>query len=121
MGTVEILNVGEGDTKLVFDKNNPQERERAAKIVQDMLQRGYALLVEVGRDDNGQPLYQRAHGFDPNTCEYIIASAGDEVVDIGHDVGQSAAEPRRKKRGRPQKRVPADSVRTVGVARTAGG
>lgn len=46
-GSVGILNVGAGDTKLIFDKNSPADCIRAARIVKDMLRRGYALLVEV--------------------------------------------------------------------------
>ena len=47
MGQIGILNVGAGDTKLTFDKNNPAECIRSARIVTDMLRRGYALLIEV--------------------------------------------------------------------------
>lgn len=73
-GTVGILNVGCGDTKLVFDKNNPQECIRAARIVTDMLRRGYALLVEVPATVEGQPAsYRRVLKFEEATCEYIIA------------------------------------------------
>lgn len=46
-GSVGILNVGTGDIRLAFDKNNPAECIRAARIVKDMLRRGFALLVEV--------------------------------------------------------------------------
>lgn len=117
-GTVSILNVGEGDTKLTFDKKNPVERERAAKVVADMLARGYALLVQVGKK-NGEPIYQRAHAFDPRKCEYIIAGGPDEEVPIGQ--AARAATPKRK-RGRPPKvRIPADSASVVAVGRTAGG
>lgn len=113
-GTVSILNVGEGDTKLSFDKNNPAERKRAAKIVADMLKRGYALLVQVG-EHNGEPVYQRVKAFDPKTCEYIIASAADESIDIGREIGPT-------RRGRPRKvAIPAERTQAVAVARTAGG
>lgn len=123
-GELAILNVGEGDTKLTFDKDKPEERKRAAKVVQDMLSRGYALLIKVGEKD-GEPVYQRATKFDPETCEYIIATAGDEEVDIGKDLEESmkSAAPKRK-RGRPrknEKRVPAEKTNAVGVARTSGG
>lgn len=122
-GGVGILNVGAGDTKLTFDKNNPQERERAARIVADMLKRGYALLIQIGTED-GEPIYRRAKGFDPQTCEYIITGGPDETVDIGasHEPGEQKAEatqPRRKA-GRPKK-IPADKVHAVAVGRTAGG
>lgn len=122
-GQLGILNVGAGDTKLSFDKSNPAERERAAKIVADMLRRGYAILVQVGEKD-GEPLFQRAKAFDPETCEYIIAGGPDETVDIGKPEGEekSAAPARRRGRGPDrQRRVRADGTRGVSVARTAGG
>lgn len=71
-GGVSILNVGAGDTKLSFDSKNPAERIRAARIVRDMLRRGYALLVEVEQPD-GTKAFQRALDFDENAAEYIIA------------------------------------------------
>jgi hypothetical protein len=44
--SLSILNVGHGDTKLTFDKDKPEERERAALIVGEMLRKGFAILVE---------------------------------------------------------------------------
>lgn len=111
-GLVEILNVGEGDTKLTFDKDKPEERKRAARIVADMLKRGYALLVQVGKQD-GEPIYRRAKAFDPETCEYIIAGGPDEEINIGTEA--------QKKKARKQRRVSADKTRAVSVGRTAGG
>jgi hypothetical protein len=67
-----ILNVGAGDTKLTFDKNNPAEMIRSARIVKDMIRRGYALLVEV-TDKKGNTSYTRVREFKEETCEYIIA------------------------------------------------
>lgn len=116
-GTVAILNVGEGDTTLTFDKKNPKERERAAKVVADMLKRGYALLVQVGTR-KGEPVYQRIHSFDPKRCEYIIAGAPDETIDIG----QPLAAPYLKKRRKTKTtRIPAEKTSAVSLGRTAGG
>lgn len=70
-GQVGILNVGAGDTKLSFDKSNMAERIRAARIVKDMMARGYVLLIEV--EENGQKINRRCMEFDENVCEYIIA------------------------------------------------
>lgn len=72
-GTVGILNVGAGDTKLTFDPSNPMETARASRIVVDMIRRGYVLFVETGRDDENRPKYTRAESFDEKTAEYIIA------------------------------------------------
>lgn len=115
-GVVGILNVGAGDTTLSFDPKNLVERKRAALVVADMLRRGYALLVQVGKK-NGEPLYQRARGFDPKTCEYIVAGGPDEVIDIG-----KGAQSEKLRRGRPpMRRIKASKTRAVSVGRTAGG
>lgn len=134
MSTIGILNVGAGDTKLTFDKNNPAERIRAARIVKDMLRRGYALLIEVGQNEDGSPKYTRALDFDENTCEYIIADF-DPVAAAEHDESEKehgkerpneateAPQAITKRRGRKPKvrAVPAESATGVAVARTAGG
>lgn len=72
-GSIGILNVGAGDTKLVFDNSKPDEIAKSAAIVRDMIRRGFVLLVEVGRDEKG-PLYRRAHDFDEATAERYAAA-----------------------------------------------
>ena len=134
-GSVGILNVGAGDTKLSFDPNNLAERIRACRIVRDMLRRGYALLVEMTQPD-GTKAYQRALDFREDTAEYIIADfdpgAGEPQTFINEheheETGEAAtdraaaASPKTKPpRGRPRKAIPAEGVRAVAVARTAGG
>lgn len=134
-GEVGVLNVGVGDTKLSFDPKNPAERIRAARIVRDMLRRGYALLVEVERD--GQKVFTRALDFDESVCEYVIADfdptaaapAGASEAPHAQEqgqAGQDAAAPGGAKGGEPKRRVvkrsvKADSVRSVAVAPSAGG
>lgn len=121
-GELAILNVGDGDTKLTFDKDKPEDCRRAAKIIGEMLRAGYTILVQVGEKD-GEPLYQRAKGFDPEHCEYIVA--GDvAAVPSGVEVPEEASPPK-PRRGRPPgkttTRIPAETTRAVGVARSAGG
>lgn len=120
-GQVGILNVGAGDTKLSFDPSNPGEVERAGRIVKDMLRRGFAILIEVGSDDKGRPLYRRASDFDETTAEYIIAGAPEETEELS--VEEPASTPRKAApRGKTSpRRVPAASTNAVSVARTAGG
>jgi hypothetical protein len=109
-GELTILNVGTGDTKLIFDKSKPAEVKRAGRVVQDMLRRGFALLVEVG-ERNGQPLYQRAHSFDPETNEYLIVGTPDDAELM----------PKRRSAKPKFKRLPATSTKATAVARSAGG
>lgn len=111
--SLAILNVGDGDTKITFDKDKPDELERSKKIVTQMIRAGFAIMVLVGTTASGKPKYRRATKFDPDTCEYIIVDAPD-------DVAAPADEPKRKGRGRAQ-RVPAAGAKAVGVARSAGG
>lgn len=150
-GEIGILNIGCGDTKLIFDPNNPQDSIRAARIVKDMLRRGYSLLVAVPGSD--PVMYQRAYDFDEKTCEYIIADmdpnafkeelpSDEDTTIIGEPVTQMAegestasseatqttalphAASGRTGKGkgkRGTKRVPASSTKATAVARTAGG
>lgn len=142
-GSVAILNVGDGDTKLSFDPRNPAERIRAARIVRDMLRRGYALLVEVEID--GKKTYQRATDFREDVCEYVIAdldplaAADADVKEETHVIThtepgtaagagsptastQQQEDPRRSGRRKiVQRSVPAEQARAVVVAPVAGG
>lgn len=132
-GEVGILNVGAGDTKLTFDPSKPKEAERAARVVTDMLKRGYSIMVQAGTDSDGEPLFKRARAFDPKTHEYIIADFDAEAAALNGDPdeedaagapassrGTAEGKPRR---GRPSKvkRIKASGTRAVAVARSAGG
>lgn len=127
-GSLAILAVGHGDTKLSFDPANPKERERSAKIVADMIASGYVILIEAGKDDEGHPLYRRAKGFDPAVCEYIVAGDPIETTTTGepaHEQEQASA-PRKGRKGASRRtstnhRLPAERTKAVAVARTAGG
>lgn len=115
-GEVGILNVGAGDTKLSFDPANKGEVERAKTVVEDMLRRGFAIMVHVGERD-GKPLYHRAETFDPKTNEYIIAGLPEE-----HATDLPAGSRSGIRRGRKTlTTIPAPAVHARAVARSAGG
>jgi len=114
--TISILSVGRGDLRLSFDLTNPLEARRAESIVTDLMKQGYAVMVQVGKNEVG-PLFQRLKAFDPKTSEYIVF--GDPPV----AETQPASAPTEKRRpGRPRKetRVPSSSP-VYAVARSAGG
>jgi hypothetical protein len=143
IGEVGILNVGAGDTKLVFDPSNPEDMTRAARIVKDMLRRGYALLVAVGSTEKGEPTYRRAHDFDETTCEYIIVgvapeddqdAASTEMGSASREASREASDasasarledvpgvPAAKRVRKTKQRIPASRAKATAVARTAGG
>ena len=136
-GQIGILNVGAGDTKLSFDKSNPGECIRSARIVTDMLRRGYALLIEVP-DGKGGKVFTRVKEFREDVCEYIIAdfdpieaakadgaehAQGQPGTEAAADTapaaaGSKATRPRLRRRTRA---VPASATTGVAVARSAGG
>jgi hypothetical protein len=126
IGEVAILNVAAGDIKLSFDPSQPKEVARAAKIVKDMIRRGFVMLIEVGMDDKG-PLYRRAHDFDETTSEYIVAGdPADDFSEDEHHDEKPASPPRQgrkpaSRRTAPPRRIPASTTRAVAVSRTAGG
>jgi hypothetical protein len=92
-GSLSILNIGVGDIEFRFDTGDPAEVERAKRAIEDMLRRGYAILV-----DDGSGL-RRATGFDPARGLYII----DKVP------------------GEPAREVPMTGAAATGIAPTAGG
>lgn len=132
-GSVGILNVGAGDTKLTFDPKKPDEVKKSAKIVADMIKRGFVLLIEVGKGDDGEPIYRRAKAFDEKTCEYIIAGTiADDATTTTEQINdkkQAGAPPRQSQKTEPlgtrgrrsTTRIPASSTSAVAVSRTAGG
>lgn len=144
IGTLSVLNVGAGDTKLSFDPNNPQERIRAARIVKDMLRRGYALLIEVDDPANsGQKKLVRAVDFSEEHCEYIIADLDPDQKENHHASPSPTQQPQPgdastalpaehaghtksdgtqdRRYGPKRKGVPAESTKGTAVARIAGG
>lgn len=117
-GEVSVLNVRAGDLRFSFSSDDPIEVERARRVVEDMLRRGYALFIAV----DGQ--LRKVQRFDPSTDTYIIANgplyAGDREA-AEAPTAETPAEPK-PRRGRPPTRsVPARSTRATGVAPTAGG
>lgn len=134
-GSIGILNVGAGDTKLVFDDKDPAGKAKAAATVRDMIRKGFVLLIEAGTDEKGEPVYRRAKDFDPDTAEYIVAGTiepQENDTSDHHDNGEPAATagreaPARKGAAQRRKAKPADvriaasSTNAVAVARTAGG
>lgn len=117
--SVRILNVGAGDTKLTFDKDNPADCIRAARIVKDMLRRGYALLVQVpSKKADDKPTYQRVMEFREDTYEYIIADF-DPVTAADADQQEPPADARPAK-GR-KRSLSATDTGAVAVPHRAGG
>lgn len=123
MAELSLLNVGTGDTKISFDEEaSPEQLKNAAAAVNDMIRRGYVVLVEVGKDEKG-PLYRRALEFDGETNEYIVAGLPEDLLENPKE--EVPREPRTRvktgKRAPAKRRVSARKAGAVAVPRTAGG
>lgn len=137
-GNLEILNTGHGDLKLSFNPDNPIERDRAKRAVQDMLRRGFVLFIE-----GGDGKLTRVESFDEATCSYIIADvpgftpspemkaigeailkAPKEIVEDesgGVAVIESVQTPQEKRVRKGKIAVPAHKAKATAIGRSAGG
>lgn len=121
-GTLSVLSAGAGDLRFSFNKENPREVERAAKVVTDLLRQGYAI---VATDEHGG--HYMVRGFDPETSEYIVVGEpepgrAEQPVTGTMEYGPELPGQPRKRRGRPPgKRIPAGRSAATAIAPQAGG
>jgi hypothetical protein len=69
---VSVLCIGAGDIQLSFNPDNPDEVKDTKAIIEDMMKKGYGIMVKVGEDADGDTLYKRAVGFDAERNEYLV-------------------------------------------------
>lgn len=98
-GSLCILNITAGDIKISFNKDNPEELTRARDMIEDMLKRGYSILVQWGDG------WRRAKKFIPTRDAYVI----------------EVAESQGTKPHIVEREIPAKKARAIAVAPTAGG
>lgn len=109
---LEVLSVGKGDIKLIIDGNDPDEVDKARKVIEEMIQKGYGLFVET---DKG---LSRVKRFNPKRMTYVIAEVVDAAADGTDDPASGPAKPRRKTRDRD---IPVAGSKAKAIGRTAGG
>jgi len=139
MGKLNVLSVNDGDIEITFDNQNAAECIRAKRIINDMLRRGYALLVELP-----DGTYTRVRKFIEKHGKYIIADfAPVEESEYYEQPREDQEKPKiekiepadpeakyvgeKKRPGRPAGKknkgteVAMEKVNAVAVAPTAGG
>ena len=116
MGSLEILNVEGGEVRLTYDKKDSTDGYRAQRYIGEMMRAGFVLLVEVERD--GEKRFERAQGFDANTCEYIIADF--EPNNGATPDAANGDEDDKPKRGR-RKKIAMEDADATAVGPSAGG
>lgn len=97
-GELDVLNCGAGHLQFRFDKGSPDETEKARRVIQDMLNRGYSIFVETASG------LRRVKRFNPKTDCY--------VVEEPHE-----SDPKKK----VTRQLPLRTTKATGVGRTAGG
>jgi hypothetical protein len=112
-GSLSVLNVGAGDIEVRFNPHQPEEIARAIKMLRDMQQRGYAILV---KQDDGS--YARAVEIDEQHACYVISGEPQAPAQPSAET-PPATKTKNGRRGR--RRQPIASSHAVGVARSAGG
>lgn len=118
MGSLCVPNVGLGDIEVRFNQHSSEEREKALRMLKDMQQRGYAILVRL---EDGS--YVRATSVDAERGCYVVQMPEAEPERAPEkSTGLDDGPPLKSKRGRPRKvRIPIERAHAVGVARSAGG
>lgn len=110
-GTLTILHTGMGDDAMNLKlAQTLEELQGMLTKIQEMIQRGYAVLAEVAPGE-----YQRVVEVDKEKQTYVVAGQPET------EVATSASETPRRKRGRPRKHLPVKTTRAVAVGRSAGG
>jgi hypothetical protein len=108
-GMLEVLSIGKGDLKLTIGGDNPEDTEKARKLIQEMLEKGYAIFVET---DKGPTRVKR---FNPHRMTYIISEVPDEPA---LEPAKTSKAPKKKAK---ETHVPVAGSRATAVGRTAGG
>lgn len=111
IGEMGILNIGAGDTKLIFDVKDPDSMAKGARIVEDMIRRGYTIMVEVERA--GKKVMRRVKKFKKDTYEYVITAEPSSDATAEAATGAPPKEIART--------VPIASARAVAIGHRAGG
>lgn len=113
LASLSVLNVGAGDLHIDFDKDDPEDVEKAKGIIEDMLKRGYTILVVQGSG------WRKVDGFDPKRGSYLVRDA---------KAGSKAQKKQAKRNARKEKpaegtyrRMPMRTTRAIGIAPTGGG
>ncbi len=124
-GMLEVLSVGKGDIKLTVGGSDPEEVDKARRVIEEMLRKGYAIYVET---DTG---VRRVKKFNKYRLTYIIAEVA-EPEPAPPEPEPESGKPKPATRKAPvskstkastvvEREVPLAGSRAKAVGRTAGG
>lgn len=104
-GVLDVLQIGRGHLRMTIEEGNAVDVERAKRVLEDMMRRGYAIFVE---DPDGTT--HRVKRFDPKRFVYVIDDTMSAVPATGS--AETAA---------PRREVPVGKAKATAVGRSAGG
>ncbi len=84
IGQLDVLNCGRGHLQIKFDKRDEDDRDKARRVIRDMLKRGYLLFVEIDGEQH------RVKEFDAERDEYILKDPVD--VDGNEKIAETSVE-----------------------------
>lgn len=119
-GVLDVLQIGRGHLRMTIEEGNAVDVDRAKRVLEDMMRRGYAIFVE---DADGAT--HRVKRFDPKRFVYVIDDTMSAVPATGPEDAEPAvpAQPRAggRRKAAPTKELPVGSSRATAVGRSAGG
>ena len=68
MITLEVLNVGQGDKEMHIEDTTPEERDKLAETVTDLMKKGFALFLIQGQDS------RQIKGYDKESHQWLLLS-----------------------------------------------
>jgi hypothetical protein len=120
VGTLDVLSTGHGHMKVTITPGDQEEQDKARRMIEDMLKRGFSIFVEL---DDGTT--RRVKKFDTKRLIYYI-DPPDEITEPeplptkGLVAGKGPAPTKPPKR-KPYRAVPVAGARATAVGRSAGG
>jgi len=115
VGTLDVLSTGHGHMKVTITPGDKAEQDKARRMIEDMLKRGFSIFVEL---DNGET--RRVTAFDPERLIYYV-DPPDELPDEVATATAPEPAPKAKRAKRPYRAVPVAGARATAVGRSAGG
>jgi hypothetical protein len=116
-GTLDVLSTGHGHMKVTITPGDEAEQDKARRMIEDMLKRGFSIFVEL---DDGTT--RRVKKFDAKRLIYYI-DPPDEIAESEPTAAAPAPKAGKgaKATKRPYKAVPVAGARATAVGRSAGG
>lgn len=113
VGCLDVLSIGKGDLRITIG-DNPDDTEKARKLINEMLRKGYGIFVET---DKGLTRVKR---FNPKRMTYVITELVDDALEPVRPPGAGAKPAKRARRTRDHE-VDVAGSKAVAVGRTGGG